>query len=649
MEKDNKSSAPSSLIPVLIAGGTMLVVMQFFGGGSTSKEDHKFVPSQKPAIVGKLADFEFPRGAGSKAEIDTGNYHIILSSQGGRIEKVYAKSHDDLKLPEVVISSSDDELAKKLDAIEITRGNGLDFQPHLYYYDDPENKGGHQLGHPVLNNAAFSVEGNSKSANGTVKEIRYKTQVTFKGHRLELLKLFRFYDKENFFHQITVLRNLEKRDFQLGGPLYFKSFGDAGPAPDAMDDRQILSYGRFYRYDDSLTQRTLTPPSNDFFSFLGFGEKRAEQEYSAYFDKPNTLEFYGGMSRYFLSYSKFLSGGNPLNDPDGVALRNQIDPTGNEAYTAILNDFRLAASSGEPVNLGSLNNLDVGTANRAIVEKSQQRTDALILDNMVYMGLRNDESHAFNNHDLMKREFGLEKPDSNARGVVYSSSFLALFASVRDGIVFVMRWLQNYLGNYGWVIIIIAVGFKLLTFPLNQMQTKSMKRMTLIKPELEKLNEKYKDNPQEKQKRLMALYKENNINPAKGCLPMLIQIPIFIALYSAFSESIELWRSPFILWMTDLSQPDTIYTIKDLFVLHNFHINVLPLVMVGSQLLQQRLTTVVTDPQQKAMMYLMPVIMLFFFWSMPSGVTLYWTVQNIIAILWQLVANRMDDSTSAKS
>ena len=206
-----------------------------------------------------------------------------------------------------------------------------------------------------------------------------------------------------------------------------------------------------------------------------------------------------------------------------------------------------------------------------------------------------------------------------------------------------MRQIYDMIGNYGWAIIIIAVSFKLITWPLNQMQVKSMKKMSALKPEMDKINEKFKDNPQEKQKKIMALYKEHNVNPAKGCLPMLIQVPIFIALYSAFSESMELWRSPFILWMNDLSQPDTVYIIKDLFVVQNFHINILPLFMIGSQILQQRFTTVVSDPQQKMLMYFMPAIMVFFFWSMSSGVTLYWTVQNIVSVIWQVAANKMGD------
>jgi YidC/Oxa1 family membrane protein insertase len=99
--------------------------------------------------------------------------------------------------------------------------------------------------------------------------------------------------------------------------------------------------------------------------------------------------------------------------------------------------------------------------------------------------------------------------------------------------------------------------------------------------------------------------------------------------------------------MKDLSQPDTIYVIKDLFVVKNLHINVLPLLMVGSQLLLQKMTTVTTDPQQKFLMYFMPIIMIFFFWSMPSGVTLYWTVQNIISVVWQLAVEKFSKEEKA--
>ena len=288
---------------------------------------------------------------------------------------------------------------------------------------------------------------------------------------------------------------------------------------------------------------------------------------------------------------------------------------------------------------------DTAGKNYERVLRTSGRADALVVDSQVFFGVRRDESHFFYNQALALSEFGSSESDDRARRII--SSF-ALFSKLKDAIVWAMHHVYNLTGNYGWTIIIIASLFKLLTFPLNQMQAKSMKRMSILKPEMERINEKYADNPQEKQKKVMELYKKHNINPAKGCLPLLIQMPVFIALYSAFSESIELWNSPFVLWMTDLSSPDTIYVLNFLFI-QDFNLNILPLLMVGSQILQQKLTTATMDPQQQTMMYMMPFIMLFFFWSMPSGVTLYWTVQNMLAIVWQLVAEKFMDNEEEAS
>ena len=146
----------------------------------------------------------------------------------------------------------------------------------------------------------------------------------------------------------------------------------------------------------------------------------------------------------------------------------------------------------------------------------------------------------------------------------------------------------------------------------------------------------------------MELYKKNGTNPMGGCLPMLVQIPIFIALYTAFSDTIDLWNSPF-LWVKDLSEPDTIWTTPALLGVSGIALNVLPLIMVGTQVVQTQMTSVTTDPNQKTMMYLMPLIMLYFFWTMPSGVTLYWTIQNIMSILQQTVTNKFGKKNQLKT
>jgi YidC/Oxa1 family membrane protein insertase len=129
----------------------------------------------------------------------------------------------------------------------------------------------------------------------------------------------------------------------------------------------------------------------------------------------------------------------------------------------------------------------------------------------------------------------------------------------------------------------------------------------------------------------MNLYKQNKVNPMGGCIPLLVQMPVFIALYSVLANCIELRQAPFMLWMHDLSIPDVLFSVG------GFPIHVLPVVMFATTLLQQKLTPM-SDPKQKLMGYLMPVMMLFIFYSFPAGLNLYWTVNNVLTVAqqWQI-------------
>ena len=191
--------------------------------------------------------------------------------------------------------------------------------------------------------------------------------------------------------------------------------------------------------------------------------------------------------------------------------------------------------------------------------------------------------------------------------------------------------------NYGWCIIALSLLLKLGFYPLNQKQAESMKKMQELNPLIQEINTKYDKDPALKQQKIMELYKKHNANPVGGCLPMLIQIPIFIALYTAFSDTIDLWKSPF-LWINDLSEPDTVWS-SPMILGSIFNLNLLPIIMVITQIVQTKMTSVSTDPNQKVLMYTMPIIMIFFFWSMPSGVTLYWTTQNFFSIAQQYYTN----------
>ncbi len=168
---------------------------------------------------------------------------------------------------------------------------------------------------------------------------------------------------------------------------------------------------------------------------------------------------------------------------------------------------------------------------------------------------------------------------------------------------------------------------RLLLHPLNVLGIKNMRNMQRIQPELERIREKYKNDAQALNTAMMALYKEHGVNPAGGCLPMLVQIPVFIALYNVLFNAIELRQAPFMLWIHDLSAPDLA------FMLGPFPVRMMPLLMLGSGLLSQRFTP--SDPKQMPTMYLMNAFMTVFFYNLPSGLVLYWTLMNMLTALQQ--------------
>lgn len=636
MQERNQNPS-TSLIPIMLIGLATILFLQYF---DLSNPERKVQKNQEMNLDNKQEalqqttesknDFTFVNKEEKKQEVIVKNQKnlYVLSNKGGRIERIYLLSSDNVKIPDSVVLESKDELEKKYQALEITRYKGVDFQPHLYK---------NQIVNPVLNEAYFDVD--YKEINSDVTQVIFSKNIEFNKNPFKIYKIYRFLKNENFFHQITILKNESDKDFVLNGDLFFKSITALGPEPEDQENERILStYGRFYHYNDSLKVLHGFHSSNGgIFSCSNTPKGR----FSILTEKIDGLKYGGVFSRYFIFYSQYLPS-DGFHYPDGLILENQPPYDGSSLYSTIFWDLKL--SKKESQNLRILEYLNSQSAESVAgfskyVKEDQKRTDALIIDQIVYVGLRSDEEHRFFQSEIAKGEFGIEEPESSVRDVIYSSGFLALFSKLRDGIIYLMKFINKYINNYGWAIIVIALFFKLITYPLNQVQAKTMKKIHELKPEIDRINEKYQD-PAERQKRIMDLYKKYKINPAMGCFPMLIQIPIFIALYSAFSESIELWKSPFIWWMKDLSQPDTVYIIKDLIILKNFHINILPIIMVGSQLLQQKLTTVSTDPQQKFLMYFMPVIMIFFFWGMPSGVTLYWTVQNIITIIWQIAVEK---------
>ncbi len=209
-----------------------------------------------------------------------------------------------------------------------------------------------------------------------------------------------------------------------------------------------------------------------------------------------------------------------------------------------------------------------------------------------------------------------------------------------------LELLQKIFRNYGIAIIVLTTLINLLLFPLTRVSYLSMKRMQLIQPQMNKLREHHKKSPDKLNKEMMELYKKHKVNPFGGCLPMVMQIPIFIALYVALSKSVILINSQ-LLWIKDLSSPDSVPLPFSLPFLGN-SIHVLPLLMVGAMFFQQKFTQIkiegqdpAMESQQKMMATMMPVIFGFIFYQMPSGLVLYWLTNTILMSLYQLKLKNM--------
>lgn len=222
--------------------------------------------------------------------------------------------------------------------------------------------------------------------------------------------------------------------------------------------------------------------------------------------------------------------------------------------------------------------------------------------------------------------------------IIDFGGFIGLKVIVRPIAEYLMlplfKFLHLFIPNYGFVIIIFSLIIKLVTYPLTKSSMHSMKKMQMLQPKIAEIKEKFKEDPTKVNKETMKLYSTYGINPAGGCLPMLLQMPIFIALWGMFQTVIELRQQPFLFWIHDLSKPDIIYNLGFKLPLFGIdQISGLALLMGITTFIQQKQT--MKDPQQQAMIYIMPVMLTFLFMSFPSGLNLYYFLFNLFSIAQQ--------------
>jgi YidC/Oxa1 family membrane protein insertase len=281
--------------------------------------------------------------------------------------------------------------------------------------------------------------------------------------------------------------------------------------------------------------------------------------------------------------------------------------TGNTGYTGVTDKYFIAAvvPSGPfkgIVEKGSLGNGLVGVQSPGPAEKF-----------FLFVGPKEYDRLKAAGHELERAvDFGW-------------------FTVIAKPLFVALKFFYKLVGNWGWAIIVLTVIIKVLFAPLTHKSQKSMKRMQKLQPLFAELKEKYKGDPARLNKEMMDLYKTHKVNPMGGCLPMLIQIPVFIALYRVLGNSIELRHAPFIFWLHDLSAKDPYY--------------ILPILMGISMLVMQKMTPTTMDPKQNMMMMLMPVVMVFMFINLPSGLVLYFTVSNLLQMAQQFYINKYSPET----
>ena len=305
-----------------------------------------------------------------------------------------------------------------------------------------------------------------------------------------------------------------------------------------------------------------------------------------------------------------------------------IASTGQTGWTALRSKYFTAALIPiTPSTFGKISTFEERTPNSAVADSPPRYSMAVGLSSKnpahysLYLGpLKYSRIKALNVELEKTMNFGL----SFIRGI-------------SKGILYLLVTMHDYIPNYGVLLIIFSVAVKILVYPLTKKSYQSTKEMQAVQPLIVALREKYGGDPQRLNKETMKLYKERGVNPLGGCLPMLLQMPLLFAIFTVFRTTIELSGAPFIWWIKDLSAPDTIYQFPGGFSvpIYGDHIAVLPILMGVSMFVQQKMSGVQAQPQQKLMMYFMTGFFLLLFNNFPSGLNLYYTLFNVLTILQQ--------------
>lgn len=267
---------------------------------------------------------------------------------------------------------------------------------------------------------------------------------------------------------------------------------------------------------------------------------------------------------------------------------------------------------------------------------ADKQVTSLLTNNVVVLPPQNHKQYAYTLYFGPKKLKTLKQAGHNLDKIINFGWFDVLAKPM----LYLLNFLYSFVRNYGVAIILVTVIIKALFWPIAHKGMKSMKTLQKLQPKMAKLREKYGNDKERLNREMIQLYQTYKVNPMGGCLPMLLQIPVFFALYKVLLQTIELRHAPFMLWINDLSAPDRLFIGVDIPLLGG--IPVLTLLMGASMFLQQKMTPAPADPTQAKIMMFLPVIFTFMFLNFASGLVLYWFVNNLLSIAQQYVINKTD-------
>ncbi len=399
---------------------------------------------------------------------------------------------------------------------------------------------------------------------------------------------------------------------------------------DSYIEKKFIFYGNKYSFDSEIDLVNMTNQiSNNSYDLVWNSGLRFVEENSV--DEAN----YSDASVYY-------GGEQVIVDASSIGEKVNKDFNGRIDWAAVRNKYFAAIIA--PKDPDAVNGAYI-EGNRKSVGKTGLKEDYSVRINV-----------PFKNTDFEKSRFTvyigpvdydrLKEYGEKFTAIVDFGSFFGLKFIVRPIAEYILlplfNFLHTFIPNYGFVIIVFSLIIKFVLYPLTKTSYQSMKKMQLLQPKIAEIKEKYKDDAQKLNKETMKLYQTYGVNPAGGCLPLVLQMPIFIALWGLFKTAIELRQQPFILWIKDLSAPDVIAQLPFKLPLFGIdQISGLALLMGVTTFVQQKMS--VKDPKQAGLVYIMPVMLTIMFMSFPSGLNLYYFMFNVFSIAQQYYINHKHD------